>query len=76
MRGGIANYLSTYWPVNDTAAMTFAETFYTRVLEGRSLGSSVLAARQALNEKSLRDWADYVLTGTHDFVLKRPADSE
>lgn len=28
MRGGIGNYLSTYWPVNDQAAKTFSETFY------------------------------------------------
>jgi hypothetical protein len=75
MRGGIANYLSTYCPLNNDAAMTFAETLYTRLLQGRSLGSSVLAGRQALNEKALRDWADYVLTGTHDFLLKRPAQS-
>lgn len=54
--------------------MTFAETFYTRLLEGQSLGSSVLAGRQALNQKALRDWADYVLTGSHDFVLKCPAN--
>jgi hypothetical protein len=74
MRGGIANYLSTYWPVNDKAARIFAETFYTRVLKGQSLGSSLLDARQALDQKKLRDWANYVLTGTHDFVLKRPAD--
>jgi CHAT domain-containing protein len=74
MRGGIANYLSTYWPVSDDAAMTFAETFYTKLLQGQTLGSSVLSGRKALNEKGQRDWADYVLSGTHDFVLKHPAN--
>jgi pimeloyl-ACP methyl ester carboxylesterase len=72
MRGGIANYMSTYWPVGDEAAETFATTFYAAVLSGKSLGSSVLEARKAVLALPDRDWADYILYGNFDFVLKQP----
>ena len=35
--------------------------------------SHVLAGRKDLNEQKSRDWADYVLYGSYDFVLKQPA---
>jgi CHAT domain-containing protein/pimeloyl-ACP methyl ester carboxylesterase len=72
MRGGIANYMSTYWPVGDEAAETFATTFYGSVLGGRSLGASTLEGRKAVLALRDRDWADYILYGNFDFVLKQP----
>ena len=39
MRGGIAIYMSTYWPVGDDAAKTFASTFYEKLLAGEVVGS-------------------------------------
>ena len=71
MRGGIANYMSTYWPVGDAAAETFSTTFYKDVLTGRCLGDAALHGRQAV--LATRDWADYILYGNFDFVLKRGA---
>jgi hypothetical protein len=71
MRGGIANYLSTYWPVRDDAAETFATTFYQGVLNGAAVGAALLTARKAVNELKVHDWADYILYGTYDFILKR-----
>ena len=72
LRGGVTNYLGTYWPVGDAEAETFAESFYSRLLDHASLGSALLAARSAVREEhpSSADWADYVLYGSHDFVLK------
>jgi pimeloyl-ACP methyl ester carboxylesterase len=72
MRGGIANYMSTYWPVGDQAAETFATTFYKDVLEGNAIGAAMLAGRQAVLKLGARDWADYILYGSFDFVLKQP----
>jgi hypothetical protein len=72
MRGGIANYMSTYWPVGDAAAKTFATTFYGAVLSGKPLGASILQARKAVAALPDRDWADYILYGNSDFVLKQP----
>ena len=72
MRGGIANYISTYWPVSDSAAETFSANFYQSILAGNSLGASLLAGRKAILSGKERDWADYILYGNFDFVLKQP----
>ena len=70
MRGGIGNYMSTYWPVRDDSANNFASTFYENLLAGRSIGQAMLAGRKAIDPKTNRDWADYVLYGSYDFILK------
>jgi CHAT domain-containing protein/pimeloyl-ACP methyl ester carboxylesterase len=70
LRGGVANYLGTYWPVNDNAALKFSETFYTEVLGGKSLGAAIMAGRKAVENIGSADWADYILYGNTDFVLK------
>jgi len=71
MRGGIANYMSTYWPVGDAPAMDFATTFYKSVLGGKAIGSALLEGRKAVLQLGVRDWADYVFYGSFDFVLKQ-----
>jgi pimeloyl-ACP methyl ester carboxylesterase len=70
LRGGVANYLGTYWPVGDTAADTFARVFYTAVLKGAWLGQAVQDARKEVNELKSPDWADYLQYGTYEFALK------
>jgi CHAT domain-containing protein len=75
LRGGIANYLGTYWPVGDAAALTFADVLYQRLLNGHSLGAAVMAGRHAVREAGSADWADYILYGDPDFVLKRRAET-
>jgi CHAT domain-containing protein len=71
MRGGVANYMSTYWPVDDAAAETFATTFYQSVLTGNTIGAALLSGRKAVLKLGNRDWADYILYGNFDFVLKQ-----
>jgi pimeloyl-ACP methyl ester carboxylesterase len=73
IRGGVANFLGTYWPVGDAAALKFSECFYPLLLEGKPIGKAVLAARQAVQQARSVDWADYLLYGNPDFVLKQPA---
>ena len=70
MRGGIASYLSTYWPVGDAAAATFAETFYAGALAGKTIGAALLEGRQAVKASGSRDWSDYVLYGDYELVVK------
>ena len=70
MRGGVANYLSTYWPVGDAAAATFADTFYKCALSGKTIGRALLEARQAVKAAGSRDWSDYVLYGDSELVVK------
>ena len=71
LRGGVANYLGTYWPVGDEAAECFAEVFYTELLNKRPIGEALLAGRNRVRSvaKSV-DWADYIHYGSYDFLLK------
>lgn len=75
LRGGIANYVGTYWPVGDEGAKEFAGVFYTALLRGRSLGEAILAGRRAIKSltgsKATVDWADYVHYGDYNFTLKQ-----
>lgn len=70
LRGGVANYLGTYWPVGDMAASVFAGTFYRELLKGASIGNALLAGRTDIAKIGSIDWADYVHYGDHEFVLK------
>lgn len=72
LRGGVANYVGTYWPVGDAPAADFAAAFYAELLRGRPLGAAALAGRSAVRSghPSSPDWADYILYGSHEFVLK------
>ena len=70
MRGGIANYVGTYWPVGDDEAKAFAETFYPALLNGKTISEALLEARKAVWNLSSVDWADYIHYGSPSFVLK------
>jgi CHAT domain-containing protein len=67
--GGVANYLGTYWPVGDSAALLFARELYAGLLGGRPLGAAVLAARRAVHAHGSGDWANYLHYGSPDLVL-------
>jgi pimeloyl-ACP methyl ester carboxylesterase len=73
LRGGIANYVGTYWPVGDDAAETFATTFYGLLVRGESIGGAIQTARGAVRKAGSIDWADYVHYGTQDFSIKTPS---
>jgi pimeloyl-ACP methyl ester carboxylesterase len=45
---GVQNYIGTGWPVDDAAALKFAEVFYREALSGNELGLSLLKAREAI----------------------------
>ena len=70
LRGGVANFIGTYWPVGDSAALAFAEVFYARLLANEALGAAVLAARRRVRDLRSPDWADYIHYGDPDFRLK------
>ncbi|HYZ63283.1 MAG TPA: CHAT domain-containing protein, partial [Acetobacteraceae bacterium] len=72
LSGGIANYIGTYWEVQDASALTFGETLYARLLAGLPLGQALLDARNAVAklQQGADDWADYVFYGDPRFVLK------
>jgi CHAT domain-containing protein len=70
LRGGVANYIGTYWPVSDAAAVAFSETFYAHLLRRTTLGTAVVKARAAVRALRSIDWADYIHYGDPDFRLK------
>jgi CHAT domain-containing protein len=72
LRGGVTNYVGTYWSVGDAGAVTFATTFYPALLRGATVGDALLAARQAMHAGGgTVDWADYLHYGNQNFVLKK-----
>jgi hypothetical protein len=70
LRGGVANYVGTYWPVGDDPAKLFAERFYKGLMKGESISTALVASRRAVWETGSVDWADYIHYGNHNFVLK------
>ena len=71
LRGGVANYVGTYWPVDDRAAELFSGTFYRAVLQDKTIGRALAEGRTALNAAKLQDWADYIFYGSVDFSVKK-----
>jgi hypothetical protein len=70
MRGGVANYVGTYWPVSDSAAVSFASSFYDALASQQDLGSALLTARRRLRTLRSADWADYLHYGDPAFHIK------
>ena len=70
LRGGLANYVGTYWPVGDKPAQLFGEAFYRRLCAGESVGSALQAGRATVHAEDSVDWANYVHYGSFDFRLK------
>ncbi|MEN1784927.1 MAG: CHAT domain-containing protein [Bacteroidota bacterium] len=65
---GVKAIIVTGWKVDDQAAMTFAETFYTAMLDGYDFGNSVQKARLATFQKhrNTNTWGAYQCYG-HPF---------
>ncbi|CAN5629589.1 hypothetical protein BH23GEM10_BH23GEM10_00010 [soil metagenome] len=70
MRGGVATCLGTYWPVGDSEAEAFADSFYSDIVAGRTLGEALVRGRAVVRALKSKDWANYMLYGNADFVLK------
>ena len=71
LRGGVANFVGTWWPVSDAAAARFAATLYERLLAGATIGAALGAARGAIRRLGSADWSNYLHYGSLDFVLKQ-----
>lgn len=70
LRGGVANFLGTYWPVQDKAAAAFGPEFYRLLMSGAALNDALSAGRAAAKAAKSNDWADYVFYGDPDFRVK------
>ncbi|RKH15691.1 CHAT domain-containing protein [Corallococcus sp. CA047B] len=70
LRGGVANFIGTTWPVGDAEAEAFSLSFYREILRGVGLNAALQAGRAELKRMRSRDWANYLFYGNPDFVLK------
>jgi CHAT domain-containing protein len=70
LRGGIANFIGTYWPVRDDSAEAFAKTFYGNIVDGHAVADALIEGRKAVHELGRPDWADYIHYGDPDFRIK------
>ncbi len=70
LRGGVANFIGTWWPVSDAAATAFATTLYHDLAKGHSIGTALNASRSAVRALPSADWANYLHYGSFDFTLK------
>jgi CHAT domain-containing protein len=70
LRGGVANFIGTYWPVGDSAAEMFSKRFYEELLKGETLGDAVLRARRDVHAIQSVDWSDYIHYGDYRFRLR------
>ncbi|HZJ63676.1 MAG TPA: CHAT domain-containing protein [Kofleriaceae bacterium] len=73
LRSGVDAYLGTFWLVSDASATIFAAELYAKLCAGAELGDAVVAGRQLLQSRGLKDWANYLLYGRADFRLVRGA---
>jgi hypothetical protein len=76
LRGGIANFIGTYWPVGDDSAEAFAKTFYGGIVSGQAIGDALIAGRQVVQKSGSVDWADYIHYGDPDFHIKEGTGSK
>ncbi|MFN0052130.1 MAG: CHAT domain-containing protein [Planctomycetales bacterium] len=70
LRGGVANFVGTYWPVGDDSAEAFAKTFYGGIVQGQAIGDALIDGRRAVQKIKSFDWADYIHYGDPDFRIK------
>jgi hypothetical protein len=68
---GVRALVAAAWPIEDAAAAAFAETFYTELIAGRTLGDTVTRARNHAADLGGREtWAAYQCYGDPGFVLR------
>ena len=63
---GVKHHIGAVWEIADRDARCFSESFYAKLLKGRSIGQALQYARHSLVETSGEDnlnWAGYLLYG-------------
>ncbi len=78
IRMGVKAVIAAGWAVNDRAAETFANTFYSLMLDGRHFGEAVRDARKAtfLQHRGCNTWGAYQCYGNPDFQLNLAGRAE
>jgi pimeloyl-ACP methyl ester carboxylesterase len=72
---GVRAVVAAGWAVDDEIALRFADVFYRNLLDRKTLGESVLAARQVAEAKGGTTWGAYQVYGEPHFRLETNADA-
>lgn len=77
IRMGVRAVVAAGWAVDDSAALTFAVSFYDRLLRGDSFGYAVKQAREVtfLQHGATNTWGAYQCYGDPEWRLKSPPDA-
>jgi CHAT domain-containing protein len=70
LSGGVRNFIGTYWPVGDHAALELSGSLYKDLLQGAALGTALCTARKKVQAFSGRDWANYLHFGNPHYRLR------
>ena len=78
IRMGVKAVIAAGWAVDDGAALTFAETFYRRLLAGDNFGDAVHVAREAAwsGHPGANTWGAYQCYGDPGYRLQRESPPE
>ncbi len=60
---GAGLFVGPHWAVRDNSALTFAETFYTQLFQGETLGEATYQARIAARQEGDPTWLAYSVYG-------------
>ncbi|MFH0790197.1 MAG: CHAT domain-containing protein [Candidatus Omnitrophota bacterium] len=74
---GVRHYIGTIRKVEDPISLVFAKEFYTRLINGDSVGQCMRQGRLKLIEEygdNAIAWASYLLYGDTNFVLFKPQE--
>ena len=76
IRMGVRAVIAAGWAVDDSAALTFATTFYDSMLSGQPFGDAVRAARKATynGHRAANTWGAYQCYGDPGYVLMPARD--
>ena len=78
IRMGVKAVIAAGWAVDDGAALTFAETFYRRMLDGDTFGEAVQSAREAawIGHPGANTWGAYQCYGDPGYRLQRDPQND
>lgn len=71
IHAGVRCVVAAGWAIDDEAALVFATTFYTKLLDGARFIDAVVAARSASCDAGGNTWAAYQCYGDPDWQYRR-----
>jgi tetratricopeptide (TPR) repeat protein len=71
INAGVRCVVAAGWAIDDEAALAFAKTFYTKLLDGARFIDAIAAARSEARERGGNTWAAYQCYGDPDWQYRR-----